>query len=92
MISSSSSLASVTPATSEKVTRFWSGVSRRALDLPKDIALVPPLCIWRKNRNHSPTRISSGAQDKSAVRKRPSDGFSTSMTTWLLWRSLTRSG
>ena len=60
MISSSSSLASLTPATSAKVTFFWSGVRSLALDLPKDMALVPPACIWRKNTNHRPTRISSG--------------------------------
>ena len=60
MISSSSSLASGTPATSSKVTFFCSGVSSLALDLPKDMALVPPACICRKKTNHRPTRISSG--------------------------------
>jgi len=47
MISPSSSLASSTPATSLKVTRFCCGLIMRARDFPNAIALLPPACIWR---------------------------------------------
>ena len=43
-ISCSSSLASSTPATSSKVTRFLFSVSSRALDLPKPMAPRPAPC------------------------------------------------
>jgi hypothetical protein len=50
MISSTSSLASSTPATSSKVTLLALSLSMRARDLPKLIALPPPACSWRMNR------------------------------------------
>ena len=46
MISSSSSTASSTPATSLKVILGWSTAMRLARDLPKLITLLPPPCIW----------------------------------------------
>ena len=50
-ISVSSSLASSTPATSSKVTRFLFSVSSRALDLPKPMAPRAPPCIWRMKKH-----------------------------------------
>src|SRR5450759_1838960 len=47
-ISDSSVLASSTPATSAKVIAGLSPVSSRARLLPKDIAWLLPLCVWRK--------------------------------------------
>ena len=52
MISSTSSFASSTPATSANVTLFCESFSMRAFDLPKDIALPPPACSWRMNRKN----------------------------------------
>jgi len=46
LISSSSSTASSTPATSLKVILGWSTAMRLARDLPKLITLLPPPCIW----------------------------------------------
>ena len=53
MISFSSSLASSTPATSLNVTFFCCMESRRARLLPKESALLPPVCIWRIITNQS---------------------------------------
>ena len=52
MISSTSSFASSTPATSANVTLFWESFSMRAFDLPKDIALPPPAWSWRMKRKN----------------------------------------
>ena len=48
------------PATSVNITRPWRSVSRRALDLPKPIALPPPDCIWRMKKIQMPTNSSIG--------------------------------
>ena len=61
MISLSSSLASSTPATSLKVIFFCCMESRRARDLPKLMALLPPDCIWRRRKNQRPRRRAKGA-------------------------------
>ncbi len=67
--SESSSLASSTPATSAKVTRFlsfWS--SSLARDRPKLSALPPaPPCIWRMKKTHTPMSRSMGNQLTSRV-------------------------
>ena len=60
MISSSSVLDSSTPATSSNVTRCWFSVSRRALDLPKLMALPPPACIWRTKNTQRPINTRNG--------------------------------
>ena len=65
MISSSSCLASSTPATSAKVTLMRSWVMRRALLRPKLMALLPPVCIWRMKRIHTPISKSMGIQEIS---------------------------
>jgi hypothetical protein len=54
MISSSSSLASSTPATSSNVTLCWFSVRSLARLFPKDIALPPPTCIWRMKNTQRP--------------------------------------
>ena len=36
-------------------------------DLPKDIALPPPTCIWRIKNIHTPTRSSMGSQLTSST-------------------------
>ena len=53
MISCSSSFASSTPATSLNVTFFCELLDSFALLLPKESALLPPLCIWRMKRSRS---------------------------------------
>ena len=66
----SSSLASSTPATSRNVTFLpWAEVSL-ARDLPKDSARLPPDCIWRMKKIHTPRNKSIGDQVSSSVRKR----------------------
>ena len=61
MISTTSSLASSIPATSENVTFFRSSVRRRARLRPKDRALLPPTCICRIKKNHRPINRMKGA-------------------------------
>ena len=58
-ISTTSSFASSTPATSANVTCTWSSPSSRARLLPNDMAPRPPAppCIWRMKYTH--TAISS---------------------------------
>jgi len=63
MTSSNSAFASLTPATSAKVTFLDLSVIRRARLLPKDIALPPPACIWRMKKIHTPISRSMGNQD-----------------------------
>ena len=67
MISSSSSTASSTPATSLKVIFGWSTAIRLARDLPKLMTLLPPPCIWfiRKMKKTTMRRI--GAKVPSSV-------------------------
>ena len=67
MISCSSSLASSTPATSLKVTFFCWLASSLALDLPKERALLPPLCIWRMKKIQKPISSRKGAQEISML-------------------------
>ena len=63
MSSTTSSLASSTPATSLKVTlRPLSDMSLARL-FPKESALLPPLCIWRIKKIHTPNKSSIGNQE-----------------------------
>ncbi len=68
MISSSSSLASSTPATSLKVTFLAWLDDRRAFDLPNDSALFPPLCIWRMKKTQTPSMSRIGSQPRMVTR------------------------
>jgi hypothetical protein len=68
-ISESSSLASSTPATSLNVTFFPAVFSSFAFDLPKERALLPPPCIWRMKKIHSPMIRSMGAQKERMPRR-----------------------
>ncbi len=81
MISWSSTFASSTPATSLNVTFFAEPLSSFALDLPNDMALLPPACIWRMKKTQRPIRKRNGAQVMSAVTKEPSRSGSNSTTT-----------
>ena len=65
MISCSSSFASSTPATSLNVTFFCWLASSFAFDLPKESALLPPLCIWRMKKTQKPISSRNGAQEIS---------------------------
>jgi hypothetical protein len=67
MISCSSSLASSTPATSLNVTFFCCEASSLALDLPKERALLPPLCICLMKKTQKPMRSRNGAQEMSML-------------------------
>ena len=62
-ISSRSSLASSTPATSSKVTRPCASVSSLALDLPKPMARPEPDCIWRMKKIQTPRIRIIGSQE-----------------------------
>ena len=61
MISSSSCLASSHPATSLNVTLGEDSSSTRALVLPNLSAALPPACIWRSTKIHSPKMTMSGS-------------------------------
>ena len=68
MISCSSSLASSTPATSLNVIFLpWAEVSL-ARDFPKESALLPPDCIWRMKKIHTPRNSSIGDHVRSRAR------------------------
>ena len=54
-------MASSTPATSLNVTFFCWLDSSRARLLPKESALLPPVCIWRMKKIHSPKSKSMGS-------------------------------
>mmetsp|Transcript_34315 Transcript_34315/g.44240 ORF Transcript_34315/g.44240 Transcript_34315/m.44240 type:complete len:257 (+) Transcript_34315:1862-2632(+) len=78
--SSSSSLASSTPATSSNVTRPCFSVSRRARDLPKLIAPRPPPpdCIWRMKKIRIATMKTIGSRPTiKSPRLKPVSGSST---------------
>ena len=75
-ISASSSLASSTPATSSKVTRFLFSVSSRALDLPKPMAPRAPPCIWRMKKIQTPISSAIGRMLISSEGSRPAPGCS----------------
>ena len=80
-ISSSSSLASSTPATSLNVTFLPEEESSFALLLPNDSARLPPVCIWRMKKIQRPTSTRTGAQPISMVRSVDSLGSSNVMRT-----------
>ena len=67
MISCSSSFASSTPATSLNVTFFCWLARSLALDLPKESALLPPLCICRMKKTQKPISSRKGAQEMSML-------------------------
>ena len=82
MISSSSAFASSTPATSAKVAFFFWSESKRARLLPKERALLPPLCICRIKKTHKPISNNTGAQDnKNCMRYEFFSGKSTFILT-----------
>ena len=64
-ISSRSSLASSTPATSWKVTRPCASVRSLAFDLPKPMARPEPDCIWRMKNIQTPRIRIIGSQASS---------------------------
>ena len=64
--SSSSVFASSIPATSSKVTRPCASVSNFARDLPNPIAPpLPPPCIWRMKKIHTPMNSNIGNHDSN---------------------------
>ncbi len=81
MISCSSSLASSTPATSLNVTFFCCEECRRARDLPKLRALLPPLCIWRIMNTQKPTSSTKGMAFIRSETQFPPASFSTLTAT-----------
>ncbi len=62
MISSSSSLASSTPATSANVTLCWFSDRSLARLFPNDMAFPPPTCICRMKNTQTPMSRRNGAQ------------------------------
>src|SRR5262249_18818202 len=82
MISSSSSLASSTPATSSKVTRVFASVWSRAQLFPKDITgFDPGGACWRISI-HRPTSTRKGSSVVSRVdHSDDRDGGSTVIVT-----------
>ncbi len=84
-------MASSQPATSAKVTVLADSSIMRARDLPKEKAPpLPPPCIWRMKKIHTPISSSMGNQEtKRFIRKDcSSSGFATTLTLFLS-RSLT---
>jgi hypothetical protein len=49
------------------VTFFCCDASSLALDLPKERALLPPLCICRMKKTQNPMRRMKGAQEMSML-------------------------
>ncbi len=93
MISSSSSFASSTPATSSNVTLCWFSVRSFARLLPKDMALPPPTCIWRMKNTHRPIKRIIGNQlTRSTYQKGSGSSRRASMRTPFARRSLISSG
>jgi hypothetical protein len=89
-------LASSQPATSAKVTVLADSSSMRALLLPKEKAPpLPPPCIWRMKKIHTPISSSIGNQETKMFMRKDcsSSGLATTLTPFLS-RSLTihRSG
>ena len=70
LISSSSSTASSTPATSLNVIRGWSRVMRFALALPKFMILELPPCIWFRKKNMTNTSSRMGRTEERIVIQR----------------------
>src|SRR5664280_1430822 len=83
--SSNSALASSIPATSAKVTFLDLSVIKRALLLPKAIALPPPACIWRIKNIQTPTRRIIGNQEtKRVIYQESSVGLAVILTPFSL--------
>ncbi len=63
------------------------------LAFPKDMALVPPACIWRMKKIQKPIRRSMGNQEISMVmyQGESSSGLAV-IFTFLSFRALIRSG
>jgi hypothetical protein len=91
MISCSSSLASSTPATSLNVTFLPDEDVSLARDLPNESARLPPDCIWRMKKIHTPRNSTIGAQVSNIVSVEPFSGFSAVTTTFWLRRVASRS-
>ena len=90
MISSSSSFASSTPATSSKVTRVFASVCSLARLFPKDIAWLDPDCACRSISIHRPTSTRKGSiVDRRLGHSDERDGGSTliltplSLSSWM---------
>ena len=93
MISTTSSLASSIPATSEKVIFLRSSVSMRARLRPKDSALLPPTCIWRIKKNQRARKRTNGPHvTRSVTYHGLSSGGLALIATWLSRSSFTSSG
>ncbi len=69
--SKTSSLASSQPATSAKVMVLADSSSMRALLLPNENAPpLPPPCIWRMKKIHTPISSSIGNQDTNTLARK----------------------
>jgi hypothetical protein len=88
MISCNSSLASSTPATSLNVTFFCWVESKRARLLPKESALLPPLCIWRMKKIQRPSSRTMGRAFATHVIQLPPEVSLVVMMTFLSSRVL----
>ena len=79
LISSSSSTASSTPATSLKVIFGWSLVTTFALALPKDMTRLPPPCICCMRKKKIPMMIRNG---RKLVRMPTQTDWFWGLTSW----------
>ena len=88
-ISSRSCLASSTPATSSNVTLPVDSVSSLARDLPKPIAPpLPPPCICRMKKNHTPIMTMKGNQEDSRIDQNGLDSGACAVMETSLFSSL----
>ncbi len=88
-----SCLASSQPATSSKVTRSLCSVSNLALDLPKPMAPpLPPPCIWRIKKIHTPIKSSIGNHEIKIVRNIDSSRCDAFTSTLLSIKRCTKPG
>ncbi|KJU81383.1 hypothetical protein MBAV_006427 [Candidatus Magnetobacterium bavaricum] len=86
-------MASSTPATSLNVTLLVLSDTRRALDLPKDMALLPPICIClMKNIQISARNIIGPHEKKKFTYHGLGVGGLTVIFTPLVRSSFIRSG
>ena len=67
MISSSSSTASSSPATSANVTFGWSFDDDLACDLPKPMTRLPPPCTWPSTHSSTSASSTNGSRLKSRL-------------------------
>ncbi len=90
MISSSSSLASSMPATSLNVTFCVFSLNSLARLLPNDMALPPPICIWRMKKIHTPINSRTGNHWMKAITYQgsPSSGLAVILTSLLRNRGI----